>query len=113
MLEEDVRPGFGRFTEAATRTIRNAASRRIGNLREQLRQKRVLGASFAEDLITRTALEFAQEEEAVRARAGIAEIAASLEVLDRMASVGVGEIRGGDIAWAAGVRRETAVFRPL
>jgi hypothetical protein len=72
-----VRPGFGELTEASVKSIRDAAAESIGNLRESMARRNVLGSSFGEDTISRTRLAFAQEESKVRAEAKIAEITAT------------------------------------
>ena len=76
---EQIRPGFGRLTAAAVQTVRNRGSAAVGNLRESLSRRNILGASFAQDAITRTRLDFAQEEERVRAEAFVAEIGLELQ----------------------------------
>ena len=87
VLRREVRPGFGRFTEAAVKTIRSAAARRIGNLRAQFSRRRVSGASFAEGEITSTRLGFAELEEQVRSKALLQEIATTTQILTQEADL--------------------------
>ena len=77
ILEErrgEIRPGFGRLTAARVQAVQNRRGQAIGNLRESLSRRNILGASFAQDAITRTELEFAQEEEKVRAESFLEEL---------------------------------------
>ncbi len=86
-LRAETRPGFGRFTEAAVKTIRSAAARRIGDLRAQFSRRRVSGASFAEGEITSTQLGFAELEERVRTQALLQEIATTTQLLQQEAGL--------------------------
>ena len=70
----EIRPGFGRLTEARVQAIRDRRAQAVGNLRESLTRRNVLGASFAQDAIARTELEFAQEEERARAQSFLEEL---------------------------------------
>lgn len=67
-LLDQVKPGMGAVTNAAVNTIRNRRSQAIGNLRENLSRRRVLGSSFGQDAISRAEAEFAQQE--AQAKAG-------------------------------------------
>lgn len=82
-LREDVRPGFGRLTQSRVDAIRTAGSRTVGNLRQELGRRRILGSSFAEREIAGTEATFAQEEERARAEAGVQEIALTGELIQR------------------------------
>lgn len=44
-----IQPGFGRLSQATLQDIENQSRAAVGNLREQLARRRVLGASFAND----------------------------------------------------------------
>ena len=46
-LGAEVRPGFGRFTDAAVEAIRRTKADALGNARQQLQRRRVAGSSFA------------------------------------------------------------------
>lgn len=82
-LREQVRPGFGRLTEARVNTIRDAGKRRVGSLRAELSKRRVLGSRFAEDQITSTELDFAREEETARAEAFLQELGVTAELINQ------------------------------
>lgn len=68
-LRSQVTPGFGRLTQAqdsifneARARIRDAERRAVGTLRDNLSRRRVLGSSFADDVVARTQREFAIAE---------------------------------------------------
>ncbi len=73
--------GFTEFTASRLQDIENARARTVGNLRSQLGRRGILGASFAQDLITRTNIGFAQEADRVRAEAQVAEAQLDLQNL--------------------------------
>jgi hypothetical protein len=85
-LRGEVRPGFGRLTDARVTAIRDAASESIGNLRDSLARRNVLGSSFANDAVSRTRLAFAKEEERARAEAAIQEIGLSQQLIQEQAA---------------------------
>lgn len=80
-LRGQVRPGFGRLTEARVQAIRNAGAESIGNLRESLSRRGVMGSSFANDAETRTRMATGQEEERARAEAFTQEIGMSRQII--------------------------------
>lgn len=71
---DEVRPGFGRLTDARVTAIDNARQREQSTLRAGLNQRRVLGSSFADNAMTRQALDFAQQEEEARAQSYLEEL---------------------------------------
>lgn len=82
-LRERVRPGFGDLTRARVGAIRSAGQRTIGNLRSSLRQRRVLGSSFAENQLASAEALFGREEERARAEGVIGEIALESDLIGR------------------------------
>ena len=82
-LYGELRPGFGRLTEARVKTIRDAAAAAVGDLRTQMQQRNVLGSSFAADAEARTKLAFTQQEEQARAESIVQETALSTEILQK------------------------------
>lgn len=69
-----VAPGFSDLRTARLQEIENARQQSIGNLRDNLSRRRVLGSSFAQDAVTRGNLEFAQEKEKAQAESLLQEI---------------------------------------
>lgn len=82
-LRSQVRPGFGRLTESRVQAIENARRRSIGNLRENLQRRRVLGSSFGQDALARAEAEFAQEEAQARAQSFLEELDLSQRLLEK------------------------------
>ena len=79
----EVRPGFGRLTETGVNAIRQRAAEAAGSLRAQLGRRGLLGASFADDSLTRVGAEYQQAENEFRAQAFQQEMQATNELLDR------------------------------
>lgn len=73
-LRGDVKPGFGRLTQARIDAIRGAGQRSVGNLREELGKRRVLGSTFASREIGSEEARFGQLEEEARAEAFLQEL---------------------------------------
>lgn len=69
-----VGPVFGDVTRARLAEIERARSRTIGDLRETLRRRRVLGSSFAQDAIARAEAEFAAQSADAAARSQLEEL---------------------------------------
>lgn len=82
-LQAQLAPGFGAITQAAITNLENRRRSAIGNLRENLQRRRVLGSSFASDALGRTEAEFAQQEAAIRAQAKMQEIGATEQLMAR------------------------------
>ncbi|KKK48514.1 hypothetical protein LCGC14_3144340, partial [marine sediment metagenome] len=72
---------FSEFTTARLQDVENARARTTGNLRSQLGRRGILGASFAQDAITRTELDFQNQADKVRAEAQVQEFGLELENL--------------------------------
>ena len=73
-LIEQVKPGVGALTEARLTGLGNVRRRTIGDIRENLARRRVLGSSFAQDAITRAEREFAEQEAELRASSFLQEL---------------------------------------
>lgn len=82
-LRGQVEPGMGRLTSARLQEIENARQRSIGNLRENLQRRRVLGSSFGADALTRAETEFAQQSEQAAAEGAMQELQLSNELLNQ------------------------------
>jgi len=82
-LRSQVRPGFGRLTDAARSTLGSARSRAIGDLRETLARRRLSGSSFAADTLARAEAEFAQAENELVQRSFLQELDLSTRLLER------------------------------
>ena len=80
-LREDVRPGFGRLTRARVEAIRTTGKRVIGNLRESLSRRRVLGSTFAGREIASQESEFGRQEEVARAESFLQELGLTSQLI--------------------------------
>ena len=82
-LRSQVTPGFGALTTARVNSLTSARQRAIGTLSENLRQRRVLGSSFAQDALARAEGEFGQQEAQIRAQSFLQELDLNTRLLDR------------------------------
>lgn len=82
-LRAQVAPGFGQLTQTGVNAIRQQAASAAGNLRGQLAQRGLSGASFADDALNRVGLEYSQAESQFRAQAFQQEMDATNQLLDR------------------------------
>lgn len=80
-LRPQLRPGFGRLTEARVQAIQGARGRSIGNLREELAKRRILGSSFAQIETQRQEAAFAQQEAEARATSFLQELDATTRLI--------------------------------
>lgn len=62
-LYNTVRPGFNDLLSARLQQINDASNAAIGNLRENLSSRRVLGSSFGQDTISRANAEFSRQRD--------------------------------------------------
>ena len=82
-LKSMVAPGFGRMTTEGVRAIEDQRRSTVGNLRENLGRRRVLGSSFASDDISRTNAEFAKKDAQFRAETTLQEIQATEQLISK------------------------------
>jgi len=82
-LRDQVTPGFGRLTRSRVEAIRNARSRAVGNLREELGKRRVLGSSFAQREIAGVEAQFGQIEEQTRAESFLTELGVNADLIQQ------------------------------
>lgn len=80
-LRSTVAPGFSDFRTAALRDIEDTRKQSIGNLRENLQRRRVLGSSFGQDAASRTDAEFAKQKAETEATSYLQELEASHQLL--------------------------------
>lgn len=82
-LRASVTPGVSDLRAARLGEIENARSSAIGNLRENLQRRRVLGSSFGQDTISRAESEFAGQREQVAAESFLQELDLSTQLIDQ------------------------------
>lgn len=99
-LLSQIAPGFGRLTMARGQEIDNARDRAVGNLREQLAKRRVLGASFANDQIGSLERQYMLDKDKALAESIVQEmemtnqvIQARSEARNKAISTGLAEIQ--------------------
>lgn len=78
-----VAPGVSQLRASRLAEIEGARSRAIGDLRENLQRRRVLGSSFGQDAITRAESEFAGAREKVAAESTLMELEASNNLINQ------------------------------
>lgn len=86
-LIDRVAPGIGELTQSRLTGLENVRRRTIGDIRENLARRRVLGSSFASDAITRAEREFAQEEAEIRASSFLQELELTNKLTQQQADV--------------------------
>jgi len=91
-LRDRVKPGFGELTRTRIDAIRSAGKRTIGNLREELGKRRVLGSTFASREIASEEARFGQIEEQSRAESFLQELALTGELIREEFSSALGGI---------------------
>ena len=94
-LQPLVEPGFGRLTQAGINAVRDARRASMGDLRQNLARRRVLGSSFGADDISRTNAEFAKKENEFASQAFTQELALSNELINQKAIASANEFLTG------------------
>ena len=82
-LRGEVRPGFGRFTEAGIKALERSRGAALGTAREQLQRRRIQGSSFGAAQLTSIEQKFAEQEETFRAKAILNEINTTFRIIDQ------------------------------
>ena len=80
-LREQVAPGFSAFREAGLGQLRNERDATVGNLRESLSRRGVLGSSFGQDVVGRTRAEFGQKRAQFAAQTTLQEMEATRNLI--------------------------------
>ena len=88
-LRDRVRPGFGELTRTRIDAIRGAGKRAVGNLREELGKRRVLGSTFASREIASEEARFGQLEEQSRAESFLQEVALTSQLIQQEFSASI------------------------
>lgn len=86
-LRGEIRPGFGRLTESRIAGLRDQQRRSVGNLREELSRRRVMGSSFAAREVAALEAEFARQEDMIRAESFLTELGMSAELIAQEAGL--------------------------
>lgn len=81
-LRGTLTPGFSQLRDARLQQVENARSRGIGNLRDSLSRRRVLGSSFGGDAQIRAEAEFAQAASQQEAQSFLEELEANTQLIN-------------------------------
>ncbi len=92
-LRSQVTPGFGRLTQARLGQVERGRTKAIGNLRENLQRRRVLGSSFAGDALSRAEAGFAEQAEQVAAESFLQELDLNQQLLQQEFTARRGEFQ--------------------
>jgi len=94
-LAATVAPGFNDLLKARLTSIDNSASSAIGNLRQNLDSRRVLGSSFGQDTLTRAQSEFSQQRDAATADNFLKSLDASNQLITQQYNAQRGQFQTG------------------
>lgn len=82
-LRATLAPGFSDLRDASRTAIDRSRNTAIGNLRQTLSQRRVLGSSFGEQALVSAEREFAEAQAATSAQSFLAELQANQQILQQ------------------------------
>jgi hypothetical protein len=82
-LRPKVAPGFSDLRAARLGEIENARTAAVGNLRDNLARRRVLGSSFGADAVARTEAEFADKKSRAAAETFLQEMEATTNLINQ------------------------------
>lgn len=90
-LRERVAPGVSDLRQSRLAEVESARQRSVGNLRENLARRRVLGSSFGADALARTEAEFAKEADRVQAETFLQELELTNQLINQEYALRRGE----------------------
>ena len=82
-LRTAVAPGMSALRDARLQEIDNARTAAIGNLRDNMARRRVLGSSFGQDALARTEIEAGQARDKVQADTFLQELELTNQIADQ------------------------------
>lgn len=88
-LAAKVTPGMSELTNSRLDQVETSRRRSVGNLRENLQRRRVLGSSFGQDAIARAEREFSQEADRVKAESFLQELDMQTQLLAKANAVAI------------------------
>lgn len=92
-IRSQIQPGIGALTEARQARIEDARQRSLGNLRDNLARRRVLGSSFAQDAQQRAEAEFGRQAADADAQSFLEELALTRDVINQQFQTGLQSAR--------------------
>lgn len=78
-----VAPGVSALRRARLEDLGNIRRRTVGDIRENLARRRVLGSSFAQDAVARAELGFTQEADRIRAESFMQELNLTMSLIEQ------------------------------
>jgi hypothetical protein len=94
-LRSMVQPGVSDFRTARLAELENSRRAAIGNLRENLQSRRVLGSSFGQDVLSRAESEFGQQRQKVAAESFLQEMEMNNNLLQQEFAARRGQFQAG------------------
>lgn len=92
-LAAKVAPGVSGLRSSRLASIEGSRRAAVGNLRENLQRRRVLGSSFAQDALVRAETEFAREKERVAAESFMTELELTNQLVSQQFEARRGEFQ--------------------
>jgi hypothetical protein len=92
-LRSQVTPGHSLMRAARLKEIENARMRSVGNLRDNLARRRVMGSSFAGDALARAEAEYAQLAERSQAESYLSELEMTQKIMAEEYTAARGEFQ--------------------
>lgn len=94
-LRRSLAPGFSDLRASRLAEVENARSAAIGNLRDNMARRRVLGSSFGADALARAEKEFGQERDRVASETLLQEIEGTARIIDMESTARRGQFQAG------------------
>lgn len=94
-LRSTVTPGFSQMRTAALSDLDSARTSALGDLRDNLAKRRVLGSSFASDALTRADRDFQAQRQDVIAKSYLAELSANQTLIQQQYEAARGQFQTG------------------
>lgn len=90
-VKDQVSGAFGAMAKAGSEALSSSRRKAIGNLRENLTRRRVMGSSFGEDALSRAEAEFGQKEAQFLAETKLKELEAQTNLINQQAQAAAQE----------------------
>src|SRR6185437_756114 len=88
-------PGFSNLRQSQLAQISSNRTSAIGDLRQNLQNRRVLGSSFAQDAINRTSAQYDQQQQQVIAQTYLQELGAQQQLIQQQYTAARGQFQTG------------------
>lgn len=88
-----IAPGFGELTTARLGAIEDARQKAVGDIRDQMNRRRLLGSSFAFDTASRAESEFAKQAAEAAATSKLQELDLTAQVIDKQYQTNIANVQ--------------------